>query len=460
MFNNIAPIIKNMLQNIRKVFISGLVAVASVAILNLIPADTAKAQNANSAFGNGGGMSSFLSVLGNSYDVSTADSDIMEVVVEQAAELNIEFDMSQYVNEYENFAIAKVNDYLNVRSLPSTEGEIVGHMYNGSVCEILERTEGEDGIWFKVVSGSVEGYVKSDYFIYGDGALEVIGDYVRKVAVVQCNFLNVRADADIDSSIVGSVAAGDKLDLYIEDIEEDIVETTVEEVSAEEAAEESTEVAAEADEEELDEAEEVEEEIQWVKVYYTSEKIGYVSAEYVVIQEDYVCAKTIEEERAEAEAKAEAERKRQEQAAAAAAASRVEDVTIAAVPNTNYESLSELRQNLVEYAKSFEGINYVMGGSSLVTGTDCSGFTMYIYAAFGYTIGRTPSSQWSSAGRLITTEELQPGDLVCMGTSSCYHVAIYIGDGLIVHEANSRSGCIISGLYNFEPILGFKSLID
>lgn len=454
MFNNIAPNIKNMLQNIRKMFISGLSAMAMVAIINLIPAATAHAQSANEAFGNGGGMSSFLSVLGNSYDVSTIDSDIIECVVEQAAELEIEFDLAQYVDEYENFAIAKVNDYLNVRSFASTEGEIVGHMYNGSVCEILERVEGEDGIWFRVVSGSVEGYVKSDYFIYGDSALEVIGDYVRKVAIVQCNFLNVRADASIDSSIVGSVEAGDKLDLYIEEVEE-IVETTVETVTAEDADDDAS-IDSEIDEI----AEDIEEEIQWVKVYYTAEKVGYVSSEYVIIQEDYICAKTIEEERAEALAKEEAEKRRQEQAAAAAAAARVEDVTITAVPKTDYESLSELRQNIVEYAKSFEGTRYIMGGSSLAGGTDCSGFTMYVYAAFGYTIGRTPSSQWSSAGRLISTEELQPGDIVCMGTSSCYHVALYIGDGLIVHEANSRQGCIISGLYNFEPILGFKNVID
>lgn len=454
MFNNIAPNIKNMLQNIRKMFISGLSAMVLVAIINLIPAATAHAQSANEAFGNGGGMSSFLSVLGNSYDVSTIDSDIIECVVEQAAELEIEFDLAQYVDEYENFAIAKVNDYLNVRSIASTEGEIVGHMYNGSVCEILERVEGEDGIWFRVVSGSVEGYVKSDYFIYGDSALEVIGDYVRKVAIVQCNFLNVRADASIDSSIVGSVEAGDKLDLYIEEVEE-IVETTVETVTAEDADDDAS-IDSEIDEI----AEDIEEEIQWVKVYYTAEKVGYVSSEYVIIQEDYICAKTIEEERAEALAKEEAEKRRQEQAAAAAAAARVEDVTITAVPKTDYESLSELRQNIVEYAKSFEGTRYIMGGSSLAGGTDCSGFTMYVYAAFGYTIGRTPSSQWSSAGRLISTEELQPGDIVCMGTSSCYHVALYIGDGLIVHEANSRQGCIISGLYNFEPILGFKNVID
>lgn len=449
MFNNIAPNIKNMLQKLKKMFISGLFAVAGAAVLNLIPADKVNAQDANSALGDGG-MTSFLTVLGNSYDVTSSDSDIMEVVVEQAAELNIEFDPSQYINEYENFAIAQVNDYINVRSFASTDGEIVGHMYNGSVCEILERVEGENGIWFKVVSGSVEGYVKSDYFIYGNDAIEVIGDYVTKVAVVQCNFLNVRADANIDSSIIGSVAAGDKLDIFVEEV----VETTVETVSEEEAAE-----LSEIDAELAEIAADMADEIQWVKVYYTSEKVGYVSAEYVVIEEDYVCAKTIEEERAEAEAKQEAERKRQEQAAAAAASSRTEDVTIA-VPDTNYASLSELRQNIVEYATSFVGTRYVMGGSSLAGGTDCSGFTMYVYAAFGYTIGRTPSSQWSSAGRLISTEELQPGDIVCMGTSSCYHVALYIGDGLVVHEANSRQGCIISGLYDFEPVLGFRNVID
>nr|MCR4586978.1 C40 family peptidase [Lachnospiraceae bacterium] len=102
---------------------------------------------------------------------------------------------------------------------------------------------------------------------------------------------------------------------------------------------------------------------------------------------------------------------------------------------------------------------YVHGGQSLTTGTDCSGFTCYVLKEFGYSISRTPSGQLSSAGRLISTAEMQPGDIICYGKSSCTHVAFYIGNGQILHAANSRKGVIIGDAY-YNNILGVKNVID
>ncbi|MBR1861091.1 MAG: SH3 domain-containing protein [Lachnospiraceae bacterium] len=441
--------------------------------------------------GNVGGVSSFLSVIGNSYDVKTMDSDTMGLVLSLAAELDIDFDASIYEEEYENFAIANVNSYLNVRSEANTDSGIVGHMYNGSVCEILDRTEADDGMWFKVVSGNVEGYARSDLFIYGDEALEVIEDYVKKVAVVQCNLLNVRAEANTDATVIGSAKVGDKLEVSedediraerlsrakdvdengdaeeiesIEDIETpgaqgastaDKADSSVSsgaETASESASEDSGEAASGTASEDQTEEEKL---LEWVKVNYTKDTVGYVCLDYVVIQESYVTAKTIEEERAEAEAKRKAEEERR---AAAAQQAIVEDTTIAA-PNTTYSTNSELRSNIVEYAKQFVGTRYIMGGQSLTGGTDCSGFTCYVLANFGYSVGRTPSSQYSSAGRSVSLEEIQPGDIICYGSGGCSHVALYIGDGQIVHEANSRMGCCISSI-NFMNIVGIKNVID
>ena len=128
-------------------------------------------------------------------------------------------------------------------------------------------------------------------------------------------------------------------------------------------------------------------------------------------------------------------------------------------PVTTYSTNSELRSQIVEYAKQFLGNKYVMGGNSLTNGTDCSGFTSLIYADFGYSISRTPAGQLSSAGRSIDYSEIQPGDIVCYGKGSCSHVALYIGDGQIIHEANSRKGVVI---YNadYDNILGVKNVID
>lgn len=413
----------------KNIFKLGFGMVASVALF-MCSSISGQAATANSTM-NAGGLSEYLGVLGNSYEVKTTDSDIMNLVKGKAEELHIEFDMTPYENEYANFAIAKATSYINVRKEANTTSEIVGHMYNGSVCEITDRVECKDGMWFCVVSGNVEGYVRSDNFIYGDDAVKVIEDYVKKVAVVQCNYLNVRAEDKIDSSVVGSVKAGDELELAI--CEDEEVEVDTEKEYNQKDADKS-------------------DHSQWVKVNYTQSKQGYVCLDYVVVKESYVTAKTIEEEKAEAEAKRKAELARLQ------AATPKEDTTIAA-PVTSYSSDSELRNNIISYAQQFVGTRYVMGGQSLTDGTDCSGFTCYVYAAYGYSIGRTPSSQYSSAGRSISLSEIQPGDIICYGYGSCSHVAIYIGNNQIVHEANSRLGCCISSI-NFEPIVGVKNIID
>ena len=66
------------------------------------------------------------------------------------------------------------------------------------------------------------------------------------------------------------------------------------------------------------------------------------------------------------------------------------------------------------------------------------------------------------AGRSISSEELQPGDIVCYssnGGKSCTHVGLYIGDGQIIHSANSRKGVIISAV-DYSPIIGMRNVID
>ena len=110
----------------------------------------------------------------------------------------------------------------------------------------------------------------------------------------------------------------------------------------------------------------------------------------------------------------------------------------------SYNSLTG--QNLVNYAKNFIGLRYVSAGRSLSTGTDCSGFTSLIYKEFGITLGRTVSSQIYS-GTYVSKSDLQPGDLVFYSYGSvASHVAIYIGNGLIIHESNPRDGVKISSV--------------
>ena len=112
-------------------------------------------------------------------------------------------------SEYADLAIADVTNYVNVRTEPDTSGDIVGKIYDGAVAQILSVVAGEDGEWFQVVSGNVEGYIKSEFFLYGDAAAAVIEDYVTRYATVAVDRLNVRREPDIESSRIGYIDSGE-----------------------------------------------------------------------------------------------------------------------------------------------------------------------------------------------------------------------------------------------------------
>ncbi len=110
----------------------------------------------------------------------------------------------------------------------------------------------------------------------------------------------------------------------------------------------------------------------------------------------------------------------------------------------SYNSVTGM--NVVNYAKRYLGLPYIHAGRSLSKGTDCSGFTSLIFQEFGISLGKTVSSQLYS-GSYVSRNDLQPGDLVFYSYGSiASHVAIYIGDGLIIHESNPRDGCKISSV--------------
>lgn len=313
-------------------------------------------------------------------------------------------------SEYANLAIAQVTDYVNVRSLPSTDGEIVGKIYNGSVAQVL-ATAGDNDDWFQIISGDVEGFIKAEYFLYGEEAEAVIDQYVTYYATVLADRLNVREEQSADSRRIGYIDNGENVKV-VEDCGD------------------------------------------WLKVQYTDSKQGYVSAEYVSVHEEFVYAKSIEEERRE-----EAERQALAARAQEAEQSTPEVIGNITFPTNQYTSNEELRTAIVDYAMQYLGNKYVHGGRSLAGGTDCSGFTSYIYKDFGYSLSRTPGGQYSTNGRSVSYDEIQPGDIICYGKSKCTHVGLYIGDGQIIHSANSRKGVIISAA-DYDNILAIKNVID
>lgn len=108
---------------------------------------------------------------------------------------------------------------------------------------------------------------------------------------------------------------------------------------------------------------------------------------------------------------------------------------------------------VVNYAKKYLGLRYVSGGNSLSTGTDCSGFTKLIYKEFGVTLSRTVKSQVKN-GSYIKKSDLEKGDLVFYGYGNgvVRHVAIYIGNGQVIHESNRKDGVKISSVNMMEYI--------
>lgn len=108
--------------------------------------------------------------------------------------------------------------------------------------------------------------------------------------------------------------------------------------------------------------------------------------------------------------------------------------------------------SVVDYATQFVGNPYVYGGSSLTNGTDCSGFTMSVYAKFGVYLPHSSSAQ-ARCGTKVSASELAPGDLIFYGSgSSINHVALYIGGGKVVHASTERTGIKISNAFYRTPV--------
>ena len=103
-------------------------------------------------------------------------------------------------------------------------------------------------------------------------------------------------------------------------------------------------------------------------------------------------------------------------------------------------------QQIVEFALQYVGYPYVYGTAGPNT-FDCSGFTSYVYAQFGYTLNRSSRDQVKN-GVAVSKDQLQPGDLVFFSTNGSYptHVGLYIGDGNIVHASTPQDGVKISSL--------------
>ncbi len=368
-------------------------------------------------------------------------------------------------------AVAQVEKWVNVRVEPSTQSGIVGKIYNNCAATIIDEVDGEDGTWYYMTSGNVTGYIKSEFFVVGQEAealKEEIGLTFAKVIVQN---LRVRSTPDLtrEDNIVTMYPMG-------------------------------TEVAVLSHDDE------------WALIETDAVSTGYVHVSCIEMWTEFDVAITLEEERqaeeerlrAEEEARAAEEAYRQLLAQQQAEQQTVPETTPApteppvpettpaptetpvpetapapteppapettpvpettpaptqtpSAPVTDSDVNAALRNAIVAFALQFNGCPYVHGGRSLSQGTDCSGFTNMIYQNFGYNLSWTPAGQ-AELGVRIDYHDVQPGDLLFYSNSQKYlgHVALYIGNGQIIHAANEQYGICIWDMNYREPLFAVR----
>ncbi len=320
--------------------------------------------------------------------------------------------VTQSEDEYANIAIAQVDNYVYIRESASADSDYVGKLYNNSAATVSETVEQSDGTWLKITSGDVTGYVKSEYVVQNNE--ELAKKVSRRLATVTTTTLKVRESASQDSSVMDLLPMGDDL-------------VVVDESTASDG---------------------------WIKVTCNAGE-GYVSTDYVSLSTDFTVAESKTAELARLE-KEEAERKAAQEAAKKATAASQTKSASKSLSSSSGKSYSAPSGSgggsVVSYGSQFVGNPYVYGGSSLTGGTDCSGFVMSCYSAFGVSLPHSSSSM-RSVGYGVSADEMQPGDIVCYSG----HVGIYAGNGTLLHASNKRTGITYSNV-NYKPILAVRRI--
>ncbi|SKB87186.1 Cell wall-associated hydrolase, NlpC family [Lachnospiraceae bacterium] len=320
--------------------------------------------------------------------------------------------------EYEDLVVAQVDNFVNVRTEASEDSEVAGKLYANSVGENL----GTKGDWIKIRSGNTEGYVKSEFVVTGDKAKELAKKVGTRTARVTTTTLYVRQDHSTEAEVLGMVPMDDQLTVL----------------------------------EETDDG--------WAKVSI-EEGEGYVNTQFVHLFTEYVYAESKAEEEARL-AREEAEREAAREAARKAAEKAAKNSSKGGKSSSkggasgksssgssggvSYSaSGSGSGSSVANYALKFVGNPYVYGGTSLTNGADCSGFVMSVYRNFGISLPHSSGAD-RSVGSAVSggLANAQAGDIVCYSG----HVAIYIGNGQIVHASTAKTGIKVSNANYRTPV--------
>lgn len=332
-------------------------------------------------------------MIAEAYEIPVAGIDIvLNSYYNSKSDGDVEI-LSTNNSQFNNIGIAQVTNYVNIRSEASEESNILGKLYNNSAATIL----GSEDNWYKVKSGSVNGYVKKDYLATGSNVEALAKVVGKRIATVDTTTLKVREKPSLNAQVLMLIPMGESF-------------TVKEEIDG------------------------------WVKIAIDS-LFGFVSSDYVIINTEFNEAISIkeEQERLEKEIKKTQQVKKENESSG----------KVKIKSSKSYDS--SLRKQIVDYALKFEGNPYVWGGTSLTNGADCSGFTQSVYRDNGISISRTSKTQ-ANSGREISLDKVQPGDLIFYGHNRIIdHVAIYIGNGKIISASNKDDGIKVSNYKYRQP---------
>lgn len=302
---------------------------------------------------------------------------------------------------YDRLGVAKVKNYLNVRKKPSESSEIVGKMTNNSGCNVYSIKKG----WAKIVSGKVRGYVKAEYLITDKEAEAKAKEVATRRITVTTETLNVRYLPSIDANVYDQISADEDYRVAKENLNREWLDQYIAKNVKKSQLKglDMNSVYADLG--------------NWSLISIDNEK-AFISKDFVEFTNNLNRAVTIKQSQSGSDGSSDS---------------------------------SSGAYSIVNYAMQFLGNRYVYGGTSLTNGTDCSGFTMGVYRHFGYSLPRTSGAQ-AAATRSVSPGSERVGDLFFYGSGSVSHVALYIGNGQIIHASNHRDGIKISSAYYRKPI--------
>ena len=325
------------------------------------------------------------------------------VTVKYALDEAIKQDMRQTVlSLYDNLGVSNVSNYLNVRDNPDEKkGKIIAKLPSNAGCDILDTSTSG---WYKIRSGNITGYVKSEYILTGQQAKDKALQVAKLMAISNTDGVNVRTEPNTNSSIYTQISNSERF--LVADQQDG-----------------------------------------WVKIEIDDQD-AYLSSDYVDVkyglEEAIKYTPVVEVADTSSKNDSKNSSKNNTKNNSGKKNSGKKNSANDGAAGSKSGSVSSKRAQIANYAVQFVGNRYVYGGTSLTNGTDCSGFTMSVMAKFGVSLPHNSGAQ-SGSGKSITSSQMRPGDLVFYsGSGGINHVALYIGNGQVCHASNARSGIKIS----------------